>query len=309
MPRPALLRSIRRRRRRSGRRPQPGRVPMSSPALRSWRQSPLRFITWSFAACALALGLQACGSDDDEDEPPAPTPTLIEGTVAVGAAVPGATVTVSDADATTADVTGTADENGNYAIDVSSQTAPLVVTASGTLNGEPVTIKAVVPTLTGEADNTANVTSLTNAVAALIAPGGDLNALSDPTVLAAVSPATVADASALVVNTLASNPEFASLLGDGFDPLTTPFVADGTGVDAVLDQVQVDVTPTGVAITNLTAPVSDDGSSPTLPPSVPASDLPTPTEMAALAKKLEDCLALPLDQRVTLAADKSVTAV
>lgn len=297
----------------------------SSASCSRW-QSPLRVIIGSFAAGALALGLQACGSSDDEDETPAPTPTTIQGTVAVGAALPGATVTVTDADAATADVAGTADENGKYAIDVSSQKAPLVVTATGTLNGEPVTIKAVVPTLTGEADNNANVTSLTNAVAALIAPGGDLNALADPAVIAGISPDTVADASSLVVNTLVSNPEFASLLGDGFDPLTTPFVADGTGIDSVLDQVQIDVTTDGVAITNLTAPISDDGSSPppvvltaeqvsdpasapTLPPSVPAEDLPSPAEMLALAKKLEDCLALPLDQRVTLDADKEVTAV
>jgi hypothetical protein len=273
-----------------------------------------------------ALGLQACGDDDEVTAVPVtPAATMIEGTVAVGAAVPGAAITVADADAATADVTGTADATGTYALDVSSLKPPLVISASGTLNGDPVSVVAVVPSLTASADNTANVTSLTNAVAALIAPGGDLNALSSATAIAALTPTAVADASALVVNTLKSNPEFAALLGDGFDPLTTPFTANGTGIDSVLDQVAVEVGTSGVAITNLSAPVGDDGqsapvvltaaqvSTPTAPPTLPAStppgELPTSAEMLALAKKLENCLALPLAQRVTLAADKDVTSV
>ncbi len=275
---------------------------------------------------AAALGLQACGSDDEvAAAPAAPAATMIEGTVALGAAVPGATVTVKDADATTADVTGTADAKGAYAIDVSSLKAPLLVNASGTLNGEAVTVVAVVPSLTANADNTANVTSLTNAVAALIAPGGDLNALGSATAIAALTPTSVADASALVVNTLKSNPQFAALLGDGFDPLKTPFTANGAGIDSVLDQVSVEVGTSGVAITNLSAPAGEDGqpaavmltaaqtSTPTvvqtLPTSTAAGELPTSAEMLALAKKLETCLALPLAERVTMDAAKEVTAV
>jgi hypothetical protein len=281
-----------------------------------------------FLSAAAALLLQACGSDGDGDvaaPPEPPAATMIEGIVAVGAAVPGATVTVKDADAATADVTGVADANGAYALDVSSLKPPLVVIATGTLNGDPVNVVAVVPTLTNNADNTANVTSLTNAVAALIAPGGDLNALASATAIAAVSPTALADASALVVNTLKTNPQFATLLGDGFNPLTTPFTANGSGIDAVLDQVAVQVGSTGVAITNLTAPADTSGQSapvvltaaqtsnptapPALPPSTPSDDLPTSAQMLALAKKLETCLALPLAQRVTLDAEKNATAV
>lgn len=277
------------------------------------------------AACAVMLA--ACGGDSDDDSPPQAAATTVRGTVAVGAAVPGATVTVRDADAATADVSGTADAAGAYALDVSSLRPPLVISAVGTLNGEPVSVNAVVPALTSSADNTANVTTLTHAVAALVAPGGDLNALStSATAIAAISASTVANASALVVNTLKSNPAFATLLGTDFDPLTTPFTANGTGIDAVVDQVEVAVGTAGVSITNLTAPATATGgqpepvvltaaqvatptAAPTLPPSTPSAELPTATEMAALAKELEDCLALPLDQRVTLNADKTVSAV
>lgn len=275
---------------------------------------------------AAALTLHACGSDNEVAAVPVvPAATMIEGTVAVGAAVPRATVTIKDADAATADVTGVADANGAYALDVSSLRPPLLVMATGTLNGEAVNVVAVVPVLAANADNTANVTSLTNAVAALIAPGGDMNALSSATIMAAVTAGSVADASTLVVNTLKSNPKFAALLGDGFNPLTTPFSANGTGIDSVLDQVAVEVSTSGVAITNLSAPAGTNGQAapvvltpaqtstptvaPTLPASTTASNLPTSAEMLALARKLENCLALPTAERVTMDASKEVTAV
>lgn len=50
--------------------------------------------------------------------------------------------------------------------------------------------------------------------------------------------ADVGNATMLVVNTLRSNPAFDAALGTGFDLLTSPFIADGIGIDAVLDQLQ-----------------------------------------------------------------------
>ena len=215
-----------------------------------------RWMLLTAVAAAVAAAVSGCGSDGDGGSAtPTLAPTTIAGTVAVGAAVPGAIITIKDADASTADMTVTAGPNGEYSIDVSSLKAPLLLSASGTLNGEPVSVVAVVPTLTGNDANTANVTSLTNAVAALIAPGGDLNALTSPTAIAAISGQTVVDASTLVVNTLKSNPAFADLLGANFDPLKTAFTANGSGIDSVLDQVQVQVGTTGVTIANLTAPL------------------------------------------------------
>ena len=279
----------------------------------------------SLVAAAVAAALAGCGSDGDGGSP-APTPTMLSGTVAVGAAVPRASVVIQDADGATADITANADNNGKYSIDVSSLKAPLVVRASGTLNGEAVAVVAVVPELSGSAANTANVTSLTHAVAALVAPGGDLNALSTAQAIAGINAKTALDASTLVVNTLKSNPAFASLLPANFDPLKTAFNADGSGVDAVLDQVQVETSAGVVTIANLTAVNSDGGTppapatltpaqvatpsqAPTLPPSEAASNLPSGAEMLALAKKLETCLDLPIEQRVTLDANKEATAV
>jgi hypothetical protein len=282
-----------------------------------------------FAATTLALS--GCGSGGD-DTPPAPQPpppppssTTLSGVVASGAAVPGASVVIKDADGATADVSATAGTNGSYSADVGSLRAPLLVTATGTLNGEAVSMAAVVPSVTAAAGNTANVTPLTNAVAALVAPSGNVAALADPAALAAAATATnVSNASQLVVNTLRTDAATNTALGASFDPLSTAFTANGTGVDGVLDSLEVTTSAAGVTITNLAAPVSASGLQsvtltpaqtatptvvPTLPASAAAGALPTTSEMTALAAKYEACLAEPLATRVTLDANGRATAL
>jgi hypothetical protein len=278
---------------------------------------------------AVATALAACGSDSAAPvaATPPPAATIIQGVVAVGAALGNADIVVKDADAATADVTTKAGADGSFSADVSVLKAPFVVSASGTLNGEPVNIVAVVPAVSGNANNTANVTTLTNAIASLIAPGGDISALNTPATLAsAASAAKVSDATALVVNTLKTDPEIATALGANFNPLTTVFSANGTGIDSVLDKLSVEVATTGVSISNNTAALTSTGAkpapavltaaqtatpttAPTLSASVAASSLPTAVEMGALAKKYQDCLALPIAQRVTLNGAGDVTAV
>ncbi len=308
---------------------------MTKTTAREVRTSSTTPPMWRLSAIfAATLALAAC-SDGGDDSTPAPTPsppppaavTTLTGVVATGAAVPGASVVIKDADGTTADVTTTAGAGGSYSANVTSLRAPLLVTASGTLNGEAVSLAAVVPAaaVTSAASNTANVTSLTNAIAALVAPSGNVSALADPAALSAAATTTnVTNASQLVVNTLRTDPVTNAALGDGFDPLRTAFTANGTGVGAVLDSLEVTTGASGVTITNLAAPVSGSGSQsvtltpaqtatptvvPTLPASATAGALPTAAEMTALAKKFEACLAEPLATRVTLNADGGATAI
>jgi hypothetical protein len=281
----------------------------------------------------IASIVAGCGGGNDSAAPavntqsPAPAPTILKGVVAVGAAVSGAAVVIKDADGATADVTATAGTDGSYQADVSALKAPFVVSATGTLNGEPVSIVAVVPSVSSSISNTANVTSLTTAVAALCAPGGDLAALNTPSSLsAAATSAKVSDATALVVNTLRTDSEISSALGANFNPLTTTFTADSTGIDSVLDRLSVDVSSGGVTINNNTAPIAADGSkpaptvltaaqtatpnaAPTLAASAASGSLPTTAELTVLAKKYETCLAQPVSQRVTLNASGIATAV
>lgn len=273
-------------------------------------------------ALATLTLLAACS-----DSPPEPEATRLSGVAATGAPMAGATITVVDGDAATADPASvTAGPDGRYTIDVSALKGPLVVNASGRVDGELVSIVAVVPSPTAETDNAVNVTPLTNAVAALVAPGGDPQSLRTAATLAsAVTARKVEDATTLLVNTLKSDASFAAAMGAGFSPLSTPFAADGSGIDAVLDKLAIEITPAGVAITSLAAPSADGGaptpvtltpalaatpaSAPPLPASLPPSDLPTAAELAALGKKYEDCLALPVASRVTLDATGTATAV
>jgi hypothetical protein len=279
---------------------------------------------------AATLALTACSSGGDSgtnDTPPPPpsASTTLNGVVASGAAVAGATVVITDADGTTTDVNATAGADGSYSANVTSLRAPLLVTASGTLNGEAVSMTAVVPALVALAGNTANVTPLTNAVAALVAPAGNVGALGDPAALASAATVTnVSNASQLVVNTLRTDAVTSVALGTNFDPLSTVFSANGTGIDGVLDSLEVTNSASGVTITNLAAPVSGAGSQsvtltpaqtatptvvPTLPSSAAAGALPTTAQMAALATKYEACLAEPLATRVTLDANGRATAL
>ena len=273
-------------------------------------------------ALATLTLLAACS-----DPPPAPEATRLSGVAATGAPMAGATITVVDGDAATADPAPvTAGPDGRYTIDVSALKGPLVVNASGRVDGEPVSMVAVVPSATAEVDNAVNVTPLTNAVAALVAPGGDPQALrSAATLASAVTARKVDDATTLLVNTLKSDARIAAAIGASFNPLSTPFAADGTGIDAVLDKLAIEVSAAGVAITSLAAPSTDGAapttvtltaalaatpaSAPSLPASLPASDLPSTAELAALGKKFEDCLALPVSSRVTLDAGGTATAV
>jgi hypothetical protein len=292
----------------------------------------MRKLTSTALAVASATLMYACGGSDSSSPvaappPPPPAPTLLQGVVATGAALIGANIVVRDVDAATADVTTTSSATGSYSADVSELKPPFVVTATGLLNGDEVRIVALVPTVTSNSNNVGNVTSLTNAVATLVAPGGDVLALNTPATLAAnATSAKVDNASSLIVNTLRTDPVLAAKLGTGFNPLTTAFTANGTGIDSVLDQLEIIAGSAGVSISNLAAPIAADGAAappilltaaqaatpntvPTLPSSSSAGSLPTTAEMTVLARKYETCLALPVAQRVTIDSAGTATAV
>jgi hypothetical protein len=268
-----------------------------------------------------AATLAACGGSSKDSPPPPPPATVLQGTAAIGAPMAGASIRVIDSDPATADPADvTADADGRFSVDVSGLVAPLLLRASGTVDGEPVQHSAVVPSVAANQTGTANVTPLTTAIAALAAPGGDPAALTDPATLAAAGEAADA-ATTLLLATLASDGGTAALMPADFDPLTTAFAADGTGADALLHRIAVAVGDGGVTLRNLAAAASDGGApppvlltagtteAPTLPPSVPADDLPSAADLAALGARWETCLALPVAERVTLDADGNVTAV
>jgi hypothetical protein len=274
--------------------------------------------------------LAACGGGGGSDPvvpPPVAVVTRLEGTAAIGAPMAGASITVTAGrSGVLASPSVTAAADGRYSIDVSSLRAPLLVRAAGSIAGESVEHVAVVAAVTAGSTATANVTPLTTAVAALIAPGADVSQLATPATLAAAATAAqVGNATELVVNTLRSDPGMAALLGAAFNPLSTAFAANGTGIDAALERVAVGTSAGNVTISNLVAPPGDNGApapvaltpamlanptqAPTLPASPAAGDLPSAADLAALGAKWQACLALPIAQRVVLDTAGNATDV
>jgi hypothetical protein len=283
-------------------------------------------LRWAAVIAGLST-FTACGGGGNNTTPPAAA-TRVVGVAATGAALAGASVTLIDADATTTDpAPQTTDGGGRYSFGVDGLKAPFALKVGYTQDGQAQTLYAVLGSADANADNTANITPLSHAVAALVAPGGDPAALEAPAALLAATTGAkagaLADAVATLVAVLGSDPAIRAALeaaagsGASFDPVRTPFVADGSGIDAVLDQLTVSTNPPGAAAgtvqiqNNLQAvdgdapaapvritPATTPASAPTLPPTA-SGDLPTAADLDAFAAPFNACYALPATQRVT----------
>ncbi|WP_245004730.1 carboxypeptidase-like regulatory domain-containing protein [Paraburkholderia sacchari] len=174
------------------------------------------------------------------------------GTVAIGTALTGATVTVTDASGKSA--SATSGTNGTYTVSLSNLTAPFLITASDP-SGMSRTLYSVVAnakTANG-APVTANVTPLTTAVAALMTQSGNPGSLSSNA--SAITSSAISSAestlNAVIAPILSANGVAAS-----FDPIGTSFTPNQTGVDAVIDSIAVtpSASGTGLQITSLANP-------------------------------------------------------
>lgn len=270
---------------------------------------PCRAALSAISAAVLLIG---CGGGAGDSTTPAPvvptaTPPSLSGVAAVGAAVDQATITLTDASGRSLTTTAGADGSYRFA-DLSGLVAPFQIQASGTLGEASITLNALVasaPTGAG----VANITPLTNAIAALVAPT-DLPTAMTAAQLQALSPAAIADASARVSAVIAP---LATALGlpAGFDPLRTPFTADGTGADRLLDHLEVSVAPGAVAVANKMALATDGQSTAaaasTLVKGDTAAPAPVSTEASdtrnfdELAQRLQGCFAIPAGQRLVVA--------
>lgn len=192
--------------------------------------------------CANIVLLSACGgggSSSSTGTPPpsnvtpapAPTPTTLSGTVAVGAPMLNAVITIKDANGVIKTVNAGAD--GSYSgISMDGMVAPFSVQACGIVDGNNLCFYSVV-----HAAGVANVTPLTNADVAL-ALG------SDPAdIFATNSPKAPPSAADLEAQKQKLKTALASILAKAgiteADFATTPFTADRTGMDKVLDSVKV----------------------------------------------------------------------
>jgi hypothetical protein len=193
-------------------------------------------------ACAASLLLSGCGGGASSSAtapvavvpPPviAPTaPTSLSGTIAVGAPMLNATVTVKDANGVVR--TATAAANGSYSgISTDGLVGPFQLQACGLVDANYTCFYSVVAQ-----PGVANVTPLTNATVAL-ALGSDPAAMFAAT--APVAPPSAADLDAQKAKLKTALADLLAKAGiTDSDFGTTAFTADRTGMDKVLDSVKI----------------------------------------------------------------------
>lgn len=222
----------------------------------------------TLAALMLSTGLlSACGGGGGSasNTTPAATTTTLSGVAAVGAPIVGGTVTAKCAAGTATTATTAAD--GSFSVTLTGATQPCMLELSGgTINGNNHTNKLHSATL---ADGRVNITTLTELVLAHA-----LKATNTATVSAAY--AGTLDPSKLNSTSLEAGKTYVKALlpslgatAPKVDIVTGTFAADGTGLDAVLDDLGAAMR--GKSLTTVSTAVGTDAASTTAPGTPAAS--------------------------------------
>ncbi|MEY4268264.1 MAG: hypothetical protein RIS90_2799 [Pseudomonadota bacterium] len=275
-------------------------------------------------ASASLLGLYGCGGGSTAspggDTPNTPVaPTVLSGVAATGAAFEDATVTVTDSTGNVVGTSSTIGADGVYSITLAAgAVAPFVLTAARTgADGASESLVSVIASVTGSSA-TANITPITNLIAARLSPSGDPSKLGAE-LAAKTATLTASNVGAKVdeVQTILA-PILAATETSATNPLTGSFAVNGSGYDRLLDSIKVSVIPASATTSNIEvsikqqqaedeAPVAIQFSTATAAAAVPAIPTIDKTKLvvagtADLIKsflaQLTSCYALPLATRV-----------
>ena len=238
----------------------------------------------------LAGTLAACGSSSNDTATatavPAPTTFTVAGTAAIGAALDGATITVTGSDGKTYPVAGDppvlTGTDGGYTITLPlTAKPPFVVTAVK----NDVSLVSVVPEAK---DSTTNITPVTNLIASRLSSSGDPAKLAaeiqaDPTLV------DLAKVTSKVAEVVAVIKPVMDALGDTTDPLNGNIqaaVAAGTGADKLLDSLAITITPSGANTVNIEVAVkqvqADESAQPTAITFTGGTNATTPAPLATI---------------------------
>ena len=270
-------------------------------------------LTSALAAAGMTTALLvACGGGGSDT--PAPVASIkLEGVAAMGRAFAGAAVSVTDG-TNTVNAAKPVGADGKYSVDVSSLKAPLLVTASGAVGDNTVTLRSVVATLPADGLVKINISPLTHALASLLeSVNGNPLDLKPPDVSADRVSAKVEVLRAAIANALSS----AGLDPATFNPLTDLIEpGTGTGMDRVIESVKVSAGSGGVVLRDalggdvavtLTPRTTKEEVSGDKGLPKPADDAPKLPEaiaaFVALEGALNRCFASAAIARATLAAD------
>jgi hypothetical protein len=195
----------------------------------------------SFKAVSLVTAtmlLAACGGGGGSSS----SASLATGVAAVGAPISAGTLSAIDVNGRTASTTIAND--GTYSIDfLSSLQPPVLLKAEGVSGGRTTVEFGVIASTTNQ---TINVTPVSTAVIAQVmqADPGVVFAAADTSKIALLTSTQVSATNTVIGNALSAARTAAGIAGNGaLDFLNTPFSADKTGLDKLLDLVKISVQP------------------------------------------------------------------
>ncbi|MEX3980533.1 hypothetical protein AB4Y45_16325 [Paraburkholderia sp. EG287A] len=245
------------------------------------------------ASCATVMltGCGGSGSSGSSSSSAEQTPSSLSGTVAAGNAVANAYVQIIDANGKS--LNATADASGNYAASLSGLSTPLLIAANDPAGMQPALYSVLAALPTGSAPAVVNVTTLTTALSALLtASGNPVDLAQSGSLSAHVTQSAVDSASATLNAALKDILSQNGLDTASFNAVASPFVANHTGQDAVIDSVQMIPAPAaGFKLVSAGDPSVAIVLNSNATPGAPLAALPVPANfLASVTALLGQCL-------------------
>ena len=271
------------------------------------------------AAMLAAWMLLGCGGDDDATPPPPPAaPVTLAGVAAVGAALSKAEVRITDTAGASVCLESTivTTDTGAYSCTLQGgKTAPFIVVVTDPSGARAPMVSVGTSTPGPGTPLTVNVTPITTAIVAQLAPDRSaLSVVANPSLL---DTAALGNITAKVVGQLAD--VLAALNAPaGYDPFSTPITAatasvSGNTADRIVDLLQITTVDGVTTVATIDRPAdavpladATTGTPPTLP--APGSTVITLADaIKRAAAAFNACFSLPPAQRA-LASNTGIPA-
>lgn len=274
--------------------------------------------------CISLAVLAGCGgsgssSSDSSNNNASDTSVTISGTAATGAAFTDSKAAVTDSTGANVGTSSTIGVDGAYSVKLNAGAkAPFVVTATRT--GEDGASESLVSVVASVSNGsaTANITPITNLIAARLSLSGD------PTKLAAELAAKTATLSASNVTSKTDEvqkmlePIISATETGSTNPLTGSFSVNGEGYDRLLDSIKISIVPASASSSNIEIGIKQRQADDAAPVAIQFSSVDKAEAVAKLPtiekttlvesgtavliqsflKQLTSCYALPLGSRV-----------
>jgi hypothetical protein len=200
-----------------------------------------RFLTLTLLAVGLMV-LSACGGGGSSGSSSSPVGNTLSGTAATGAPIVAGTVTLKDSAGVT-DITFT-DAKGNYSFDVNGKHFPLMLKVQPNTEGAAPLFSAAL------AWGTANSTPLTTLQVFEATGRTDPSPIYNSGDFSKIGKSSLDYGKSTVTSNFATQFAANGLDLTTHDPITTPMLANGVGMDAILDQTNVAIIGNKVNLTD-----------------------------------------------------------